>query len=117
MPSPSKAKGNRAERKLVDLFRDRGVDAKRAWGSNGQAIGCHEEVDVLANGCKIQVKARKKLPAIITEALTEHVDAAVLYADRQPPVVIMKMHDFAQLVFDGYWNVRDTLRHDPTPQR
>lgn len=103
MPSPSKAKGNRAERKLVDLLTGYQIDAKRAWGSNGKAIGCHEEVDVLANGCKIQVKARKALPAIITSALTEHVDAAVLYADRQPPVVVIKMEDFVQLVQDGFF--------------
>ncbi len=103
MPNKSKAKGSRAERRLVDLLTSNGIDAKRAWGSNGRAIGCHEEVDVLANGCKIQVKARKALPAIVSSALTEHVDAAVLYADRQPPVVVIKMGDFLQLVKTGFF--------------
>lgn len=101
MASPSKAKGNRAERKLVDLLTSNGIDAKRAWGSNGRAIGCHEEVDVLANGCKIQVKARKALPAIVSSALTEHVDAAVLYADRQQPVVIIKMDQFIAMLHEN----------------
>ncbi len=103
MASASKAKGNRAEVKVVKLLTDAGVKAVRAWGSNGRAIGQHEEVDVLSNGCKIQVKARKALPAIITQALTEHVDVAILFEDRRPPVVVIKFEDFTQLVKDGFW--------------
>lgn len=104
MSSPSKAKGNRAERKVVDLLVSRGlVDTKRAWASNGNALGCHEEVDVLSNGCKIQVKSRKALPAIIRDALTEHVDAAILYADRQPPVVVIKMEEFLHLLHENVY--------------
>jgi Holliday junction resolvase len=104
MASPSKAKGNRAERKLVDFLQSHGlVDTKRAWGSNGNAIGCHEEVDVLSNGCKIQVKARRELPAIVRDALTEHVDAAILYADRQPPVVVIKMDQFLHLLHENVY--------------
>ena len=49
MPSKSKAKGNRFERLVVDMSKDAGVPAKRAWGSNGAALGMHEEVDVLLN--------------------------------------------------------------------
>lgn len=104
MSSPSKAKGNRAEKKVVDMLKASGIeDAQRAWGSNGRAMGQHEEVDVLANGCRIQVKARKALPAIIRDALTEHVDAAVLYQDRTDPVVVLRMDDFVQIVQSGYF--------------
>lgn len=104
MSSPSKAKGNRAEKKVVDLLTEHGIlDTKRAWGSNGRALGCHEEVDVLANGCKIQVKARKALPSIIRDALTEHVDAAILYADRQPPVVVIKLEEFTRMLRENVY--------------
>ena len=37
MSHPSKQKGNRFEREIVDKAKDRGLDAKRAWGSNGMA--------------------------------------------------------------------------------
>ena len=104
MSSPSKAKGSRYEKKVVDLLVSRGlVDTKRAWGSNGNALGCHAEVDVLSNGCKIQVKARKALPAIVRDALTEHVDAAILYADRQAPVVVIKMEEFLHLLHENVY--------------
>ena len=49
MPSRSKAKGNRFEKLVEQMSIDAGVNAKRAWGSNGAALGHHEEVDVLLN--------------------------------------------------------------------
>lgn len=108
MSSPSKAKGNRAENKIVKMLIDAGcADAKRSWGSNGRSLGMHEEVDVLANGCRVQVKARKSLPAIIVGALTEHVDVAVLVQDRTQPVVVMRFDDFATIVNNGFWRKRD----------
>ena len=104
MSSPSKAKGNRAEVKVVKYLLDRGVSAVRAWGSNGRALGHHEEVDVLASGnCKIQVKARKVVPALIRDSLTEHVDVAVLIQDRTEPVVVMRLEDFANILKQHGW--------------
>lgn len=104
MSSPSKAKGNRAETKVVKALLAAGIaDAKRSWGSNGRSLGMHEEVDVLANGCRVQVKARKALPALITQALTEHVDAAVLIQDRTDPVVVIRFDDFARLIKQNGW--------------
>ena len=47
MASPSKAKGNRFEREIVNKMTSLGIKAKRAWGSNGASLGMHEEVDVL----------------------------------------------------------------------
>ena len=62
MPSKSKNKGNTFERLIVNKAKDMGLEAKRAWGSNGQSIGWHEEVDVLIdNSFTIQAKCRKKI--------------------------------------------------------
>ena len=44
----SKQKGNRVERLIVDIFKEYNWDVRRAWGSNGQALGHHEEVDIAA---------------------------------------------------------------------
>ena len=63
MPSKSKAKGNRFEHECVDKLRDLGFkDVKRAWGSNGLALGYTEDVDILADGVKIQCKVRASTP-------------------------------------------------------
>ena len=65
MPSKSKAKGNRFERLIVDMTKDffnNKIKIKRAWGSNGAAMGQHEEVDVLiGDDFKIQAKCRRAM--------------------------------------------------------
>lgn len=69
------------ERDLVALLKDCGLKAVRAWGSNGQALGEHEEVDVLMeNTVKIQVKARASIADYIRP--TEHVDFNIVKQDR-----------------------------------
>ena len=93
MPSKSKAKGNRFERDIVNLVKELGISAKRAWGSNGAAIGQHEEVDVLMDDdFKIQAKCRKKLAEFLNP--TEHVDAVVCKQDRGETLIIMPFKDF-----------------------
>ena len=93
MPSPSKAKGNRFERDIVNLVKDLGIPVKRAWGSNGAAMGQHEEVDVLVdNDFKIQAKCRKKLAKFLNP--TEHVDAVVCKQDRGETLIIMSFEKF-----------------------
>tara|TARA_R100000700_G_C3155045_1_gene132540 strand:+ start:730 stop:1044 length:315 start_codon:yes stop_codon:yes gene_type:complete len=90
MPSPSKAKGNRFEREIVNVLAEKGIKSKRAWGSNGQAIGCHEEVDVLmGKDFKIQAKVRKKIASFLEP--TEHVDAVFCKQDRGPILVIQTL--------------------------
>ena len=43
MASPSKAKGNRFEREIVNTVLSSGFNkCKRAWGSNGAALGMHD---------------------------------------------------------------------------
>ena len=93
MPSKSKAKGNRFERDIVNTATDLGIKAKRAWGSNGAAIGQHEEVDVLLDkDFKIQAKCRKKLADFLLP--TEHVDAVVCKQDRGETLIIMPFNKF-----------------------
>ena len=45
MPSKNKARGNALERKIVKLAEAHGVDARRAWGSDGRSMGYTEDVD------------------------------------------------------------------------
>ena len=80
MPSKSKQKGNGFEREIVQDAIDLGLEAKRAWGSNGQSLGMHEEVDVLLEGYKIQCKRRKKLSEVVKP--NENVDIQIFREDR-----------------------------------
>ena len=93
MASPSKAKGNRFEREIVNTVLSSGFKTcKRAWGSNGAALGMHEEVDVLmGEDFKIQAKCRKKLASFLIP--TEHVDAVICKEDRGDMLIIMRLDD------------------------
>ena len=63
MTHPSKRKGNGYERELVQYFQSSGIPAKRAYASNGEALGHHATVDVLAGGKRLQAKRRARIAA------------------------------------------------------
>lgn len=96
MTHPSKRKGNGYERELVDQARDSGLEAKRAWGSNGQSLGMHEEVDLLIDGKKIQAKRRKKIADFLRP--TEHVDAVAVRQDYSETLIIITYWEYLDLL-------------------
>ena len=100
MPSPSKQKGNRFEREIVNRAVQSGLTAKRAWGSNGASLGMHEEVDLVIGKepeIKIQAKCRKKLDTFLQP--TEHVDAVVCKQDRGETLIILRFEDWLENKF------------------
>ena len=105
MPSKSKAKGNRFERLIVDMTKDffnNKIKIKRAWGSNGAAMGQHEEVDVLiGDDFKIQAKCRRAMGQWMIP--NENVNAQVIKADREEPLIVMKYDDWLELL--GHANI------------
>ena len=105
MPSKSKAKGNRFERLIVDMTKsyfDFHIKVKRAWGSNGAAMGQHEEVDILiGEDFKIQAKCRKSIGQWMIP--NENVDAQVIKGDREEPLIVMKYDDWLELL--GHANI------------
>jgi Holliday junction resolvase len=97
MPSKSKSKGNRFERLVVAMTKDQGIDAIRAYGSNGQSLGHHEEVDVLINKkIKIQCKSRKKIARWMMP--NENVDIQVIKEDRGVPYAVLPYDDYLELI-------------------
>ena len=93
MTAPSKAKGNRFEREVVKKVQDIGLNAKRAWGSDGRSTGMHEEVDILiGDDYKIQAKCRKSIASFLQP--TEHVDAVVCKQDRGEILIILRFEDW-----------------------
>ena len=98
MPSKSKAKGNRFEREVVKIAKEHGFESRRAWGSNGQALGMHEEVDLTLGKnpeLKIQAKCRKSIASYLIPS--EHVDAVVCKEDRGEPLMIMRLDDWLNM--------------------
>ena len=95
----SKAKGNRFERLIVLMTTDRDIECKRAWGSNGAAMGEHEEVDILiGKNFKLQAKCRKAIAQWMIP--NENVNAQVIKGDREEPLIVMRYEDF--LTMYGY---------------
>ena len=95
MAHPSKVKGNTFEREVVRLFESYDIGCKRAWGSNGQSLGLHEEVDCLAEGdLRIQAKRRKKIAEWLKPSV--FVDAVVVREDRGESYIILRLGEFAE---------------------
>ena len=93
MSHPSKQKGNRFERQVVELCRIWDIFCKRAWGSNGEALGMHSEVDcVIDDDFRVQAKVRKKLPAYLIPS--EEVDAVVFKQDRGEVLMLIRFEDW-----------------------
>lgn len=96
MTHPSKVKGNGFERELVNQAKDSGLDAKRAWASNGQSLGMHEEVDLLVEGYKIQAKRRKSIAKFLQP--TDEVDLVVAREDGATGIAIMTWWEWLNLI-------------------
>tara|TARA_Y100000361_G_C11057980_1_gene288919 strand:+ start:200 stop:508 length:309 start_codon:yes stop_codon:yes gene_type:complete len=93
MPNKSKAKGNRFEREIVEAVELHDVKAVRAWGSNGKALGEHEECDILIeNKIRVQAKVRKALPKWIKPS--DHVDVQIIKEDRGKMYVVQELNDW-----------------------
>ena len=96
MPHPSKRKGNRYARELVNQAISSGVPAKRAPGSNGEAIGEHAEVDLIVGGFRGQAKIRKAIASYITPS--ENVDFQVIRENGGTSFVVLEWFEFLDLI-------------------
>jgi len=100
----NKRRGNVLEHEVVAAAKEAGLDAVRAWGSDGRALGEHPEVDVMIGTWKVQCKRRKRLPQWLIPS--EHVDIQVVRQDRGKPYVVMPLEVFLE------WE-KETLSYDP----
>lgn len=94
MSHPSKRKGSAYERELVNEARAAGLPAERAYASNGRALGCSEEVDLLVSGQRLQAKRRKKLADFLQ--IPEGCDAVVVRQDRGETLVLLRWKDYLE---------------------
>jgi len=96
MPSPSKRKGNAYEVELVKQAKAMGLQAKRAWGSDGRSLGLHEGVDLVVEDDHIQAKRRKTIASYIRP--DENVHVQVLRQDYGESYAIMPYAHYLQLL-------------------
>lgn len=96
MSHPSKIKGNTFEREIVELAKQYGLDAQRAWGSNGRALGFTEEVDCVVDGLKVQAKRRKKIADYLIPSV--NVDLHVFRQDRGEPLALIRFKDLLEIL-------------------
>jgi Holliday junction resolvase len=94
--SAPKRKGSAFEREVVERAKEGGLNARRAWGSNGKALGLSEEVDILIENEAVQAKVRKKLPAFL--AIPEAADSVVFKRDRGEILVLTDLEHYLLLL-------------------
>ena len=94
MANRSKAKGTGYENELVKKLEDAGFeDVKRAWGSDGRSMGEAPDVDILADGIKIQAKRRKSIPKWLNMG---NCDVVMYREDRGITFVSMTFDDWVR---------------------
>ena len=101
MPSSQRQKGFGYERELVKQFKEVSMEAKRAWGSNGAAMGWGKETDIMFfNGLKFQCKRPKKLPDWL--GMTDNVDAVIVREDNGKSQIMIHLDTFIKLMQGTY---------------
>ena len=104
MPHSSKRKGNRYEREIVEDAEAKGLEAERAFASNGRALGEQECVDLLIRGradmvtdvVRIQAKRRKSIAQYLTPP--EGADVTVIREDRGQSLVVCPLDEYLDLL-------------------
>ena len=92
MAHPSKVKGNKFERDVVNKAKEFGLESKRAYASNGESLGMHAEVDLIIEDYKIQSKIRKSIASYLVP--NENVDAQVIREDRGEAYIVLRLEDW-----------------------
>jgi Holliday junction resolvase len=102
MAHSSKRKGNRFEREIVRTAEAKGLEAERAYASNGQSLGEVKACDVLIRGrdddvldaLRVQAKRRKSHAQYLHPP--DGTDAVVLREDREDALAIVPL----EILFD-----------------
>tara|TARA_R100000773_G_C4196501_1_gene100455 strand:- start:220 stop:540 length:321 start_codon:yes stop_codon:yes gene_type:complete len=96
MTHPSKVKGNKFERDIVNKAKELGLESKRAYASNGESLGMHAEVDLIIEHFKIQAKIRKSIASYLLP--NENVDAQVIRQDRGEAYIVLRLEDWLKQI-------------------
>jgi hypothetical protein len=104
MTHPSKRKGNRYEREIVEEAEANGLEAERAYASDGRSLGEAEECDVLIRGneamitdaVRVQAKRRKNIAQYLTPP--EGADVNVIRENYGDSLAVVPLSMFLELL-------------------
>ena len=101
MPSRNKQRGYEAEVALLKVAQGNGFEGRRAWGSDGRAMGMNAKVDAEIEGLTYQCKRKKLAPAYLSDMMDlikkGVVDAASFYFDRKGTWIFLPAADYFAL--------------------
>lgn len=103
MPSTNARRSKRHERELVHAAKDAGIEAERAWNSDGRSLGEHEECDVRLEApdgttWTVQAKRRKTIASYLT---CENADVVVTREDRGENLAIVPLDILLDLLTEA----------------
>ena len=106
MAHPSRRKGNRFERSVVKAAEAAGLEAERAYASNGQSLGEVKACDVLIRGrdddvldaLRVQAKRRKSHAQYLHPP--DGTDCVILREDREDALAIVPLGLLLDLLAD-----------------
>ena len=107
MAHPSRRKGHRFEREIVQEAEAKGLEAERAYASNGQSLGEVKACDVLIRGrdddvldaLRVQAKRRKSHAQYLHPP--DGTDAVVLREDRADALAVVPLETLLDLLTDA----------------
>ena len=99
MTHRNKIRGNNLEREIVNIAKEAGLSAKRAYASDGRSLGKSEVVDVIVEDFCIQAKRKKKIAqGLYPDYHGDDVDLVVTRMDRKEPLVVMTLEKFIEII-------------------
>lgn len=99
MTHRNKVRGNNLEREIVNSAKEEGLSAKRAYASNGMALGKSEQVDCLVERYGVQAKMKKKIAQwLYPEYHADDVDVVVTRMDRKEALAVIPYKEWIRLV-------------------
>jgi len=99
MTHRNKVRGNNLERLIVNAAKEEGLSAKRAYASNGMALGKSEQVDCLVEDYAVQAKMKKKVAQwLYPDYHAEDVDVVVTRMDRKEALAIIPYKEWLRLI-------------------
>lgn len=99
MTHRNKIRGNNLEREIVTIAKEEGLSAKRAYASNGLALGKSEQVDCLVEEYAVQAKMKKKVAQwLYPDYHADDVDIVVTRMDRKEALAILPFKEWIRLI-------------------
>jgi Holliday junction resolvase len=103
MPSTNSRRAKRHEREVVRQAEAKGLEAERAWNSDGRSLGETEETDVLIrhpeatvmDATRVQCKRRKSVAQYLT---CEDADVVVTREDHGENLAVVPLGHYLDLL-------------------